>query len=102
MAGHVLGDDLGDKLGEHFVTRHARLDGTLFRGPDPGHRGKVLSLLITFEAWDDYEQELPAAIDRAIGLLERKGGYAVICENRAHELKVVRGSELDALSQGSR
>ena len=67
MAGHVLGDDLGDKLGEHFVTRHARLDGTLFRGPDPGHRGKVLSLLITFEAWDDYGTEMGAAEPPASG-----------------------------------
>jgi len=102
MSGDLFGEGLEEKLGEHFVTRHERTDGILFRGPDPRRRGRVLRLLITFEAWEDCEPDLPAAVDRAIQILEGNGGYVVIRENRGHELVVVPGSELGARSPASR
>ena len=96
MAGHVLGDRLKDKLGQQFLTRHERSDGILFRGSDPKRRGRLLRLLITSEAWVDYEPELPAAVGRAIELLRKFGGYVMIREDQAGELVVVRESTLRA------
>jgi hypothetical protein len=96
MTAHELGDRLGDKLAEQFVTRQERSDGVLFRGPDPNQRGRLLRLLIRSEAWENYEVELPAAVDRAIGLLRGNGGYVVIRKDQAGELVVIRESVLAA------
>jgi hypothetical protein len=90
MAQHVLGDRLADKLAEQFLTWQERADGVLFRGIDPKHRGRLLRLLITSEAWKDYEPEMPAAVGRAIELLRKFGGYVVIREGQAGELVVAR------------
>ena len=78
MAVDEIGDRLGDKLGEQFVTQQERSDGILFHGPDPKRRGRLLRLLITFEAWGDHDDELPGAVDRAIELLIEHGGDVVI------------------------
>jgi hypothetical protein len=96
MPRHELGDRLRDKLAEQFVTRHERTDGILFRGPDPKHPGRLLTLLITVEAWAGYKDELPEAVDGTIGLLRGNGGYVVIREDRGGELVVVRESALAA------
>jgi hypothetical protein len=96
MTGHELGERLGDKLGEHFVTRQERADGILFRGPDPEHRGRVLRLLITFEAWEDYEAEMPEAVGEAIDYLKEDCADVVIREDQAGKLVVVRESRLHA------
>jgi hypothetical protein len=96
MTVHELGDRLRDKLAEQFLTWQERADGILFRGLDPKHRGRLLRLLITSEAWKDYEVKLPGAVDRAIELLREFGGYVVIREDQAGELVVVRESVLAA------
>ncbi len=96
MTAYELGDRLRDKLGEHFLTWQERADGVLFRGLDPKHRGRLLRLLITSEAWKDYEARLPEAVVRAMGLLRERGGYVVIREDQAGELAVVRESALRA------
>jgi hypothetical protein len=96
MTVHDLADRLGDKLGERFVTRQERPDGILFRGPDPKKLGRLLRLLITSEAWEDYEVKLPGAVDRAIELLREFGGYVVIREDQAGELVVARELALRA------
>jgi hypothetical protein len=96
MTVHELGDRLRDKLAEQFLTWQERADGVLFRGRDPKHPGRLLTLLITVKAWADYKDELPEAVDRAIGLLRGNGGYVVIREDRGGELVVVRKSALAA------
>jgi hypothetical protein len=96
MTVHDLADRLGDKLGERFVTRQERPDGILFRGPDPKKLGRLLRLLITSGAWEDYGVELPEAVDRAIELLREFGGYVVIREDQAGELVVARELALRA------
>ena len=96
MTVHELGDRLRDKLAEQFLTWQERADGVLFRGLDPKHRGRLLRLLITSKAWENYEPEMPAAVGRAIELLRKFGGYVVIREDQAGELAVVRESTLRA------
>jgi hypothetical protein len=56
----------------------------------PGAR-KTRRLLITSKAWEDFEPELPEAVERAIELLREFGGAVVIREDQAGELVVVRG-----------
>jgi hypothetical protein len=74
MAQQELEDSLGDKLGKQFVTRQERADGILFRGPDPNQRGRLLGLLITSDAWEHNEAEMPAAVSEAIEQLREDGG----------------------------
>ena len=90
MRESQIANRIDDKLGEHFVTREKGARGHLFLTADSIGPGKLLRLLITFEAWSDYKNEIPEAINRAIKILRQRGGDVVIRETKAGGLIVRR------------
>ena len=91
MTDHAIRSRLRERLGSDFGAWDQGYRGTLFVHWDWVRR-QYIRLRITAESRAEHANEIPAAVDEAITILQNRDGDVVIRNDESGELTVVRES----------